>query len=156
MAFGTDQSPGLQDVENRCTLGSAASGHLVKAPLVRARAPTGALGDTENDADAGSIELVAQDSVPPSRRSLAGKRIEGEGRAVNIEPFVLQKHLRAGFHVFLSVRLESLLRTAFGDLADAARHYTLNARIPPSCLAPPSRGRYRGRGCVSDPTQRNK
>jgi hypothetical protein len=99
MAFGTDQSPGLQDVENRC---------LVKASLVRARAPTGALGNTENDAGAGPIELVAQDSVPPSRRSLAGKRIEGEGRAVNIEPFVLQKHPRAGFHVFLSVRLENL------------------------------------------------
>jgi hypothetical protein len=32
-----------------------------------------------------------------------------------------------------------------------------DARIPPSSLGPPSRGRYRGRGraCVSDPTQRN-
>jgi hypothetical protein len=36
--------------------------------------------------------------------------------------------------------------------------YALDARIPPSCPAPPSRGRYRGRGraCVSDPTQGNK
>ena len=93
MAFGTDQSPGLQDVENRC---------LVKASLVRARAPTGALGNTENDAGAGPIELVAQDSVPPSRHSLAGKCIEVEGGAVNIEPFVLQKRLRAGFHVYRS------------------------------------------------------
>jgi hypothetical protein len=33
----------------------------------------------------------------------------------------------------------------------------LDARTPPSSLAPPSRDRYRGRGraCVSDPTQRN-
>jgi hypothetical protein len=103
------------------TLGSAASRQFVKAPPVRARAPTRARGHTENDADAGPIELVAQDSVPPSRHSLVRKRIEGEGGAVNIEPFVLQKHLRAGFHVFLSVRLENLLRPAFGDLADAAR-----------------------------------
>ena len=96
--------------------------------------------------------------MPPSRHSLAGKCIEVERGAVNIEPFVLKKHLRAGFHVFLSVRLENLLRTAFGDLADAAKHYALDARIPTSCLAPPSRGRYRGRGraCVSDPTLRNK
>jgi hypothetical protein len=65
MAFGTDHSSGLQDVENRRTLGSAASGHLVKAPLVRARAPAGALGDTEKDAYAAPIKLVAQDSVPP-------------------------------------------------------------------------------------------
>jgi hypothetical protein len=92
MALGADQSPGLLDVENRRTLGSVASGYLVKAPLVGARAPTGTLGDTENDADAdaGPIELVAQDSVPP-RHSLAGKCIEFERGAVNIEPFVLQK-----------------------------------------------------------------
>ena len=32
-----------------------------------------------------------------------------------------EKHLRAGFHVFRLVRLENLLRTAFGDLGDAAR-----------------------------------
>ena len=74
MAFGTDQSPRLQDVENRRTLGSAASGHLVKAPLVRARAPNGALGDTGNDADAGPIEPVAQDSVPPPMRPALSTR----------------------------------------------------------------------------------
>ena len=40
--------------------------------------------------------------MPPSRHSLAGKCIEVEGGAVNIEPFVLQKRLRAGFHVYRS------------------------------------------------------
>src|SRR4029077_9416501 len=67
MAFGADQSSCLQKVDNRCTLGRAASGHLVKAPLVGAGAATGALRDAEDDADAGAIELVAQDSVPASR-----------------------------------------------------------------------------------------
>ena len=54
--------------------------------------------------------------------------------AVNIEPFVLQQHLRPGFHVFLSVRLEKLLRTAFGDLADAARttHSMRESHLPVS------------------------
>src|SRR5215472_4173831 len=64
MTFCSDQSLGLQNVENRSALGSAASGHLVKAPLVRAGAATRALGDTENNANAGTIELVAQGSVP--------------------------------------------------------------------------------------------
>ena len=50
------------------------------------------------------------------------------------EPFVLQKDLRAGFHVFLSVRLENPLRTAFGDLADAARttHSMRESHVPVS------------------------
>ena len=88
MAFGTDQSPGVQDVENRSTLGSAASRHFVKAQLVRTGAATHALCDTDNDADAGTIELVAQDSVPPSRHRLAGKCIEVERGAVHVESFV--------------------------------------------------------------------
>ena len=72
--------------------------------------------------------------MPPSRHSLAGKCIEVERGAVNIEPFVLKKHLRAGFHVSLSVRLENLLRTAFGDLADAARttHSMRESHLPVS------------------------
>jgi len=88
MAFGADESASLQDVENRSTLGSAASRHLVNAPLVWAGAATSALGDTDNDADAGTIELVAQDPVPPSRHRLARKCIEVEGSAVHIESFV--------------------------------------------------------------------
>src|SRR4029077_154112 len=58
-------------------------------------AATGALRDAEDDADAGAIELVAQDSVPASRYCLARKRIEVECGAVHIESFVLQEHVGA-------------------------------------------------------------
>ena len=149
MALRADQSSGLQNVEDRRTLGSAASGHLVEAPLVRARAATGAFGDAEDDTDAGAIELVAQDSVPASGyRLLASASKSSAARYTSSRS--CSKNASGLF--FTTTHRPPPAKRCSREFATPTR--PMKTFRP----APSARGRYRGRGrgSLSDPTPGNK
>ena len=85
---------GEQKVKDGAAFSGAAAGDAVEAPLVRWREAARALGDVQDDRDAGAIELIAKRGrqlAALTRNEPVGERLELDGEPVHVKLLGVQQ-----------------------------------------------------------------
>jgi hypothetical protein len=90
---GIDQPARGQQVQDGRALGGAATGHRIEASLVGRRPTAAALGDVQNDGDAGAVEPIAQLGVAALGKELAGEGLKFEGDSIGVELFGVEERV---------------------------------------------------------------